>query len=101
MKAGDGDHFWPGEITKLGHEVRSVPTVNIHPYVKRNRTGAQPIREAATRRMMRFVPVKSADRQRALLSHKVQSFLVPQRTQIVNAIHAHQGKFRVVVATGI
>lgn len=38
---------------------------------------------------MRFVPVKSAERQAALLDHKTREFLVRQRTQLVNAIRAH------------
>ena len=54
-----------------------------------------------TRPTMRFVPVKSADRQAALLDHKARDFLVRQRTQIVNAIRAHLGEFGIVVAKGI
>ncbi len=47
------------------------------------------------------MPVKSADRQAALLDHKARDFLVRQRTQIVNAIRAHLGEFGAVVAKGI
>lgn len=50
---------------------------------------------------MRFVPVKSEDRQAAMLDHKARDFLVRQRTATVNAIRAHLAKFGIVVAKGI
>lgn len=50
---------------------------------------------------MRFVPVKTAERQVALLDHKARDFLVRQRTQAVNAIRAHLAEFGIVVAKGI
>ena len=74
------------------------------PYVKRGKTDqadAEAICEAVTRPTMRFVPVKSADRQAALMDHKTREFLVRQQTQIVNAIRAHLGEFGIVVAKGI
>jgi transposase len=50
---------------------------------------------------MRFVPVKSAERQAALLDHEARDFPVRQRTRTVNAIRAHLSEFGVVVARGI
>ena len=50
---------------------------------------------------MRFVPVKSAERQAALLDHKTRDFLVRQRTQLVNTIRAHLSEFGIVMAKGI
>jgi transposase len=50
---------------------------------------------------MRFVPVKSADQQAALLAHKARDFLIRQQTQTVNAIRAHFAEFGIVVAKGI
>ena len=72
--------------------------------MKRGKTGAvdaEAICEAVTRPAMRFVPVKSADRQTAPLDHKTRDFLVRQRPQIVNAIRAHLGEFGAVVAKGL
>ena len=54
---------------------------------------AEAICEAVTRPTMRFVSVKSAERQAALLDHKARDFLVRQRTQTVNAIRAHLSEF--------
>ena len=72
--------------------------------MKRGKTDAvdaEAICEAVTRPAMRFVPVKPAERQAALLDHKACDLLVRQRIQIVNAIRAHVGEFGVVVAKGI
>lgn len=45
---------------------------------------AEAVREAVTRPTMRFVPVKSAARQGALVDHKTRDFLVRQQTRLVN-----------------
>jgi transposase len=101
MEACAGAHYWARELTAVGHEVRLMPPAYVKPYVKRGKTDAvdaEAICEAVTRPTMRFVPVKSADRQAALLDHKARDFLVRQRTQIINAVRAHLGEFGVVVA---
>lgn len=104
MEACAGAHHWGREIVALGHEVRLMPPAYVKPYVKRGKTDAvdaEAICEAVTRPTMRFVPVKSAETQAALLDHKTRDFLVRQRTQIINAIRAHLGEFGIVVAKGI
>lgn len=104
MEACSGAHHWARELSALGHEVRLMPPAYVKPYVKRGKTDAadaEAICEAVTRPTMRFVPVKSADRQAALLDHKARDFLVRRRTQTVNAIRAHLSEFGVVVAKGI
>lgn len=98
MEACAGARCWARELTAIGHEVRLMPPAYVKPYVKRGKTDAvdaEAICEAVTRPTMRFVPVKSSDRQAALLDHKARDFLVRQRTQIVNAIRAHLGEFGV------
>lgn len=104
MEACAGAHFWARELAALGHEVRIMPPSYVKPYVKRGKTDqadAEAICEAVTRPTMRFVPVKSAERQAALLDHKTRDFLVRQRTQLVNTIRAHLSEFGIVVAKGI
>lgn len=104
MEAWAGAHHWARELTALGHEVRLMPPAYVKPYVKRGKTDAadaEAICEAVTRPTMRFVPVKSADRQAALLDHKARDLLVRQQTRTVNAIRAHPGEFGIVVAKGV
>lgn len=104
MEACAGAHYWARELSALGHEVRIMPPSYVKPYVKRGKTDAadaEAICEAVTRPTMRFVPVKSAERQAALLDHKTRDFLVRQRTQLVNTIRAHLSEFGIVVAKGI
>jgi transposase len=100
MEACSGAHHWARELTRLGHEVRLMPPA----YVKRGKTDradAEAIAEAVTRPTMRFVPIKSAERQAALLDHKARDFLVRQQTQTVNSIRAHLSEFGIVVAKDI
>jgi len=81
-----------------------MPPSYVKPYVKRGKTDqadAEAICEAVTRPTMRFVPVKSAERQAALVDHKTREFLVRQQTQTVNAIRAHLAEFGIVVPKGI
>jgi transposase len=104
METCAGAHFWARELQALGYEVRIMPPSYVKPYVKRGKTDAadaEAICEAVTRPTMRFVPVKSAERQAALLDHKTRDFLVRQRTQLVNTIRAHLSEFGIVVAKGI
>ena len=99
MEACAGAHYWAREITALGHEVRIVPPCYVKPYVKREKTDAadaEAICEAVTRPTMRFVPVKSAERQAALLDHETRDFLLRRRTQLVTTIRAHLSEFGIV-----
>lgn len=104
MEACSGAHHWARELAALGHEVRLMPASYVKPYVKRGKTDradSEAICEAVTRPTMRFVPVKSAEAQAALLDHKARDFLIRQQTQTVNAIRAHLAEFGIVVAKGI
>jgi transposase len=104
MEACAGAHHWARELATLGHEVRLMPPSYVKPYVKRGKTDqadAEAICEAVTRPTMRFVPVKSAERQAALVDHKTREFLVRQQTQTVNAIRAHLAEFGIVMPKGI
>jgi len=45
---------------------------------------------------MRFVPVKTADHQAAVLLHRGRERLVRQRTGLVNALRGHLAEFGVI-----
>ena len=93
MEACAGAHYWARELTAIGHEVRLMPPAYVKPYVKRGKTDAvdaKAICEAVTRPTMRFVPVKLADRQAALLdpvkvkSTSTEKWTCPGRVEITN-----------------
>ena len=103
MEACATSHFWTREISALGHEVRMIPPAYVKPYVKRQKNDAadaEAICEAVTRPSMRFVPVKSAERQGVLVLHRARDLLMRQRTMILNAIRGHLAEFGVITAQG-
>ena len=66
-------HYWAREIREVGHEVRLMPPSYVAAYVKRGKTDAADaaaICEAVTRPTMRFVPIKTAERQAVLMLHR-------------------------------
>ena len=97
-------HYWARELQAVGHEVRLMPAQYVKAYVKRNKNDAadaQAICEAVLRPTMRFVPVKTAEQQAALLVHRGRERLVRQRTALVNALRAHLAEFGVIAPLGL
>jgi transposase len=100
MEACHTAHYWAREIAALGHEVRLMPPQFVKPYVKSQKNDmadAEAICEAVQRPTMRFVPVKSADQQAALLLHRTRELLIRQRSSLISAIRAHFAEFGIVV----
>src|ERR1700730_10411846 len=50
---------------------------------------------------MRFVAVKTAEQQAALVAHGFRDLLVRQRTMLVNALRGHLAEFGIVAPLGI
>lgn len=104
LEACGAAHYWARVLKGLGHEVVLLPPQYIKPYLKRGKNDAldaAAICEAMSRPGMRFVPVKSAARQAALMMLKSRDLLVKQRTMLVNAIRSHAAEFGVVAAKGL
>ena len=104
MEACATAHYWARELVKLGHTVRLMPASYVKAYVKRSKSDAADaagICEAVTRPSMRFVPVKTAESQAALMLHRSRDLLVRQRTQLINALRAHLAEVGLVAATGV
>jgi transposase len=103
IEACGASHYWARLLGDLGHEVRLLPPQYVKPYVKRGKNDAadaEAICEAMSRSSMRFVPVKSAENQAALMLHGARDLLIKQRTMLVNAIRGHAGEFGVAGAKG-
>jgi transposase len=103
LEACGASHHWARVLRGLGHEVVLMPPQYIKPYVKRGKNDAidaAAICEAMSRPGMRFVPIKSAEQQAALMLLKVRDLLVKQRTMLINAMRGHAAEFGVVAAKG-
>ena len=103
LEACGASHHWARRLRGLGHEVLLMPPQYIKPYVKLGKNDAidaEAICEAMSRPTMRFVTVKSAENQAALMMLGVRDLLVKQRTMLINAIRGHAAEFGVTAAKG-
>lgn len=103
LEACGASHHWARVLRGLGHQVALLPPQYVKPYVKRGKNDAidaEAICEAMSRPNMRFVAVKSAERQAALMLLRTRDLLVKQRTMLINAIRGHAGEFGVTAARG-
>src|SRR3974390_277375 len=103
MEACATAHHWARELSALGHQVRLMPAAYVKAYVRRQKNDAadaEAICEAVTRPTMRFVPVKSAERQGVLVLHRTRELLVRQRTMLINAIRGHCAEFGIIAPQG-
>ena len=103
MEACATAHFWAREISALGHQVRLMPPSYVKAYLRRQKNDAadaEAICEAVTRPTMRFVPIKSAERQGVLVLHRTRELLVRQRTMLINAIRGHCAEFGIIAPQG-
>lgn len=104
MEACASSHYWGREIGTLGHGVRLIPPACVKPFVKRQKNDAadaEAICEAASRANMRFVAVKSAEKQASAVFFKTRDSLVRQRSQSANALRGHLGEFGMIAPQGI
>ena len=92
IEACGSAHYWARELTRLGHEVRLIPPIYVKRFVKRQKNDAadaEAICEAASRPTMRFVAVKSEERQGVAVMLRTREMLIRQRTQTINALRGH------------
>ncbi len=104
MEACASAHHWVREIGALGHDVRLIAPIHVKPFVGRNKndaTDAQAIAEAASRPAMRFVGVKTADKQASSMAFKTRDLLVRQRTQTINALRGHLAEYGIIAPNGL
>lgn len=104
IEACGGSHHWARQRQSLGHEVKMLAPQYVKPYVKRGKSDAadaEALCEAVSRPAMRFVPVKSARQQAALMLAGMRDRLVRNRTQLANAIRGHAAEFGLAAAKGM
>jgi transposase len=84
--------------------VKLIAPQHVKPYVKRNKNDgrdAEGLCEAMSRPTMRFVAVKTAEQQAALMLAGLREQMVARRTQISNTIRGYAAEFGVTVAQGL
>ena len=103
IEACASSHHWARLLESLGHEVKLIPPQFVKPYVKRNKNDAadaEALCEAMSRPTMRFVPVKTAEQQAALMLVGVRERLIRNRTQLSNTIRGYATEFGLTASKG-
>ena len=103
IEACGASHHWARLLQSFGHSVKLIVPQLVKPYVKRGKNDAadaEALCEAMSRPTMRFVPVKTAEQQAALMLVGVRDRLIRNRTQLSNAIRGHAGEFGLIAAKG-
>lgn len=96
-------HHWARLLQSFGHEVKLIPPQYVKPYVKRGKndaTDAEALCEAVTRPSMRFVPIKSRERQATCMLMTVRERLVSVKSQLSNAFRSYAAEFGIVGPAG-
>jgi transposase len=103
IEACGAAHYLARELGKLGHTAKLIAPQLVKPYVPRNKNDgrdAEGLCEAASRPRMRYVPVKTAEQQAALMLLGIRDQLVARRTQLGNTIRGHAAEFGSIEAKG-
>ncbi|WP_027690274.1 IS110 family transposase, partial [Rhizobium leguminosarum] len=96
IEACAASHHWARLLTGFEHEVKLIAPQLAKPYVKRGKNDAadaEALCEAMSRPTMRFVPVKSADQQAALMLVGMRERAVAAQTQLANTIRGYAAEF--------
>jgi transposase len=104
IEACGASHHWARLLRSFGHEVKLIAAQLVKPYVKRSKNDtadAEALCEAMSRPTMRFVPMKTAEQQAALMLVGLRDRLIRNRTQLSNAIRGNAAEFGLSEANGM
>jgi transposase len=103
IEACGASHHLARLLSSFGHTVKLIAPQLVKPYVKRGKNDAadaEALCEAMSRPTMRFVAVKTAEQQAALMLVGVRDRLIRNRTQLSNAIRGYAAEFGLTAAKG-
>ena len=104
MEACASAHHWGRELMARGLTPKIIPAALAAPYRVQGNSGkndandAAAICEAASRPLMRFVPIKSAAQQAMLCVHRLREGIKTERVACINRIRGLLGEFGIVFA---
>ena len=104
IEACGASYHWARLLQSLGHSAKLIPPQLVKPYVKRGKNDAadaEALCEAMSRPTMRFVPVKTAEQQAALMLVGLRDRLIRNRTQLANAIRGYAAEFGLTASKGM
>jgi transposase len=104
IEACGASHQLARLLQSFGHTVKLIAPQLVKPYVKRGKNDAadaEALCEAMSRPTMRFVPVKTAEQQAALMLVGVRDRLIRNRTQLANTIRGYAAEFGLTAAKGM
>jgi transposase len=104
IEACGSSHHCARLLQSFGHTVKLIAPQLVKPYVKRGKNDAadaEALCEAMSRPTMRFVPVKTAEQQAALMLVGVRDRLIRNRTQLANTIRGYAAEFGLTAAKGM
>jgi transposase len=104
MEACSGAHHWTRKLISMGFDARMIAAQFVAPYRmqgiggKNDANDAAAICEAASRPMMRFVPLKTPQQQAMLAVHRLREGYKEERTACINRIRGLLTEFGLVFA---
>ena len=99
MEACSSSHHFSRKFQQYGHEVKIISPQFVKPFVQSNKNDAadaEAICEAASRRNMRFVSIKSVAQQDIQTLHRVRKRRIHNRTALSNEIRSILAEFGIV-----
>lgn len=104
MEACGGANYWARKFISMGHEAKLIAPQYVKPFVKGNKNDyndAEAIAEASQRSNMRFVPIKSVERQDIQNLHRQRELIKKSRTALVSQIRGLLAEYGIVINKGV
>lgn len=104
MEACGTSNYWGRLAASHGHDVKLIPPIYVKPFVKRgaknDANDALGIATAVRQPGMRFVAVKTTEKQSNAMVFRTHQALMKQRTQLICALRGHLGEYGIIIAQG-
>jgi transposase len=103
LEACGSAHYWARQLQPFGHAVRLLPTHDVRPYIRRNktdRTDAKGLLEANRNEEIHPVPVKTIEHQAIASLHRLRSTWLATRTARLNTLRGLLREFGIFIPVG-